>query len=113
MPRLFFGESKTTPPIVRTIITFPLKRDGLVLQNPVKSAAEKYTSSLRASYSLIGEVTREIKFSTADPIWAVKEERWDGKKYWDDLNDTKLRGVVNDQGDFEKVLFLHANHTGY
>ena len=37
---------------------------------------------------------------------------WDGKKYWDGANDGKLRGTFNDQGNFEKRLFLRANHTG-
>ena len=29
------------------------------------------------------------------------------------MNDAKLRGVVNDQGRLEKIIFLRAKHTGY
>ena len=88
------------------------KKDGLGLQNPATSAAEKYTSLLRARYYMIGAVMGDREISTADHLWSVKEERRDGKKYWDEVNDAKIRGIVNDQGNFEKRLFLYAHHTG-
>ena len=53
---------KTLPPVVGAISNFPLKKSGMVLQNPVESAEDKYTSSLCASYELIGAVTYEREF---------------------------------------------------
>ena len=82
------------------------------LQNPVTSAADKYTGLLRASYNLIGEVTGVREFSTTDHLQAVNEEMLDGKKDWDDANDSKLKVIVNDQGDVEKILFLRTKYTG-
>ena len=76
------------------------------------SVAEKYTGLVRASYNLIGEVTGVRDFSTTDHLQAVNEERLDGKKDQDDTNDSKLKGIVNDQGDVEKILFLCAKYTG-
>ena len=58
---------------------FPVKKSGMSLQKPVTSAKEKYTSSLRASCKLIGAVTDERLFSTADQIQADKEKRRTGK----------------------------------
>ena len=55
----------------------------------------------------------EREFSTSDHLRAVKEERWDGKTYWDGANGAKLRVIVNCQGDFENFIFIHAKHTGY
>ena len=113
LPRLFFGKSKTLPPVVRNISMLPPNKSGMGLHNPVTSAAEKYTSSLRSSYKLIGAVTGNREFSATDHLWLVKEENWDRKKYQDDVNDAKIRGIVNDQGNSEKRLFLCAKHTGF
>ena len=55
----------------------------------------------------------EREFSTSDHLRAVKEERWDGKTYWDGANGAKLRVIVNCQGDFENFIFIHAKHMGY
>ena len=76
------------------------------------SAADKYTSSLRASYELICAVTGERGFSTTDRLWNVKEKKQYRKKYWDGENDTKLGLIFNYEGDFKKRLFLRAKHTG-
>ena len=57
LPCLFFGISKIPPPVAGDLSMFPVKKSGLVIQNPVTSAAEKYTSSLRVSYRLISTVT--------------------------------------------------------
>ena len=51
---------------------FPEKISGMSLHNPVTSAVEKYTSSLDASYKLIGTFTDERESSTTDHILAVK-----------------------------------------
>ena len=62
--------------------------------NPVTSSADKYNSSLLVICKLIGAVTVDRGFPTADLIREVKEERQGGKKYWDDMNDAKLCGIV-------------------
>ena len=61
---------------------------------------------------MIGAFTGVRQFSTAGRLQAVNEERWDGKKDQDDANASKLKQIVNDQGDFEKLLFLCVMYTG-
>ena len=46
-------------------------------------------------------------------IWVIKEDRRDGKKDWDIVNDAKLWGIVSNQGAFEKRILLYTKHTGY
>ena len=41
-----------------------------------------------------------------------KEEWQDGKKYRDDANGEKLRGIISDQGALKKSLFLRTKHMG-
>ena len=36
----------------------------------------------------------------------------DSKKNWDTADDTKLQGIVSNQGTFEKRLFQRAKYTG-
>ena len=79
-PRLFFGRLKTLPPVVGDLSKFLVKKSGLGLQNPVTSSIDKYKISLCESCNLIGTFTGKRVFSTADHIWAVKEERQDGGK---------------------------------
>ena len=74
------------------------------LQNPVMSAQEKFTSSIRASGELIGAIKGKQVFSIG--------ERRDKKKEWDTTNDTKLNGIVSYQVAFEKLLLLHDKHSG-
>ena len=91
LPCLLFGKSKTFLPVVGTLSIFLTNKAGLVPHNPVTSTAEKCKSLLRAIYEMIGAVMGKREFSTADNLWAVKEERWDKKKYQDNANDSKLR----------------------
>ena len=100
----FLWKTENPPSIVVTLSTFAVKKAVMELHNPVASAAEKYTSSLRASYRLINIVTSEREISNADHLLAVKEDRWEGKKDRDDANEVKLRGIFNDKGDFDKSL---------
>ena len=65
------------------------------LHNTVPSVKDKYNGSLHAICKLIGAVTGEREFSTADYIREVKEEQWD-RKNWDVANDVKLWGIFND-----------------
>ena len=113
LPCLLFGIPKTLPPVVGALSKFPVKKYGLGLHNPVKSAAEKHKILLDASCDMNGAVTGEREFSTADQIWAVKEERRDGKKYWDVVNDAKLWGIISDQDAFEKRLLICSKHMGF
>ena len=111
LPCILFGRLETPPPIVGALSTLPVNKSGLGLQNYVTSAAEKYTSLLRAICKMIGAVMGDREFSTADHIREIKEERQYGKKYRDELNGTKLRGIVSDQGNSKKRLLLRAKHT--
>ena len=53
---IFLGLSKTLLPIVGALNMLLVKISGLGIQNPVKSAKEKYNSLLRASGNLISAV---------------------------------------------------------
>ena len=90
MPRLLFGKFKTLPSVVGALSTFLVKKYGLVLNNPVISARENFTSLLLASCEFICAVIGKWGFSTADHVRAVKGERCDGKKDRDITNDSKL-----------------------
>ena len=70
------------------------KKSGLGIQDSVISANEKYLSSLCTSIKLIGAVTGASEFSTTIHLQAVKEERCDGKKNWDDGNEVKLEVIL-------------------
>ena len=72
----------------------PVKKFDLGLQTPVTSADENVLISQRASIELIRAVKGEIEFSTADRPQAVKEERSDERKPQNDVNESKLEGVV-------------------
>ena len=91
---------------------FPVKKSRLYLQNPVTSLEDNCNSSICAICKLIGAVTGERAFSTADHIWAFKEEQWYGGRYWDVANDAKLWEISSNQGAFEKRLSLCVKHTG-
>ena len=45
LPRIFFGKTKTLSLVVGAISTIPVKKYGLGLLNPVKSAQENYLST--------------------------------------------------------------------
>ena len=68
LPRLFFGKSETPPLVLGTLSKLPINKSVLGLHKTVKSAAETYTSSLHASYKMIGEVTCDRRFSNADHL---------------------------------------------
>ena len=108
---VFSLEIETLLRIVGALSTFLAKKSGMGLQNPVMSAQEKYTSLLRASGELIGAVKGKPMFSTADHIREVNGGRRDKKKERDTTNDAKLKVVVCDQVDIEKLLLLHDKHT--
>ena len=53
----------------------------------------------------------EQVFSTGDHIRAVKGERRDGKKERYTVNDVKLKGIVRNQGDFDKRVTKRTRYT--
>ena len=57
-----------------------IKKSILGLQNPVASANAKYLSLIHTSSDLIRYVMGVIKFSTANHLMALREERRDEKK---------------------------------
>ena len=57
-------------------------------------------------------MTGEGKFSTADHLLLLREERCDGQNIWDDSNNAKRRGLVNDLGALDHCLILHSKNTG-
>ena len=55
-----------------------IKKYGLGLQGPVTPDNKKYQISLRDISELIGDVTGVSKFSAANHLLALREERRDG-----------------------------------
>ena len=111
LPCTFYGKSKSLPSIIGNLSTMPVKKSVLGLECPVTLANDKYQILLRASIKLIGSVTRASEFSTHDHLHAVKEERRDGKKTWDDVNAAKLKVIVKNLPTLDCYLFLRAKHT--
>ena len=89
----------------------PVNKSGLGIQNLVNSVDTKYPSSQCTSTELIWAITEEGEFSTADCLLALREESCD-KKIRDDANDDKLKGLVEDLGEYDLCLILHAKNTG-
>ena len=94
LPCLFFGLTKTLSPIVGYIHTIPVKTIGMGLLNPVASSKEKYPSSQWGNAELVQAMMRGGAFSNADHLLVIGEERRDGQKDPDDVNETKPKGLV-------------------
>ena len=112
LPRIFFGKMKPIPPVVGALIMLLLKTTGLVIQNSMISANDKYNSQLHASCKMIGAVMGKQMFSTSDHIRPSKGERGYRNKDQDIENGMKIQEIISDQGAFEKRLFLRGKHTG-
>ena len=84
----FIQKLKNLSPIVGTLSTMLVKKSGLGLLNSVTSTNEKYLSSKRSRTELIQDVMGEGVFSNGNHLLALREERRDGKKNWDDVNGT-------------------------
>ena len=112
LPCLFFGESKYLPPIVGTLSTMPVNKSNLGIQDLVTSSNDKYLSLICTSRDLIGSLAGESEFSTTYNLQAVKEERCDGKKTWDDVNNTKLDVISKNFPTLERRPFLRAKYMG-
>ena len=61
---------------------------------------------------MIRAVKGEIEFSTDNQPQAVKDEMGFGIKTWDDVNNTKLEGIVNNLKIFDRRLYIRAKQTG-
>ena len=51
-------------------------------------------------------------FSNAYHLLVIREERCDGQKIRDDVNDAKLRNLVVDLNSSDRRLILQSNNTG-
>ena len=107
---IFFWKSRSLLPTVGTLSTIPVKKYGLWLQDARISSIKKYLRSLCGSSELIGSVTGETWFSTADHLLTPREERHDEQKIRDDANDTKLKVLVNYLEVPDRRLILRAKN---
>ena len=89
-----------------------VKISGLVLQNPVTLADEKYLSLQHAITELIRVVTREGAFSTTNHLLALREDMTDRQKRWDAVNNSKVKGLVNDIEASDCCLILCTKNIG-
>ena len=91
-PHIFFGKTKTLPPVVGALSTMPVKKDRLGLLNPMESDQEKYLSSMQGSAELVRAVTGGGGFSNVDYLRTLSEDRRDGKKVRDVAYESILKG---------------------
>ena len=61
---------------------------------------------------MVGAVTGERAFSTANSLLALREEILDGLKSRDDTNKAKLKGIVKYLESLDRHLILRAKNTG-
>ena len=73
---------------------------------------EKNLSLLRVISELIGAVTGEIVFSTADCIIVLREEMRNLKKIWNDTNKAKLKVIVKEPKATDRRVIIHTKNTG-
>ena len=111
LPRLFFRKPRSPTPLIGALITVLVKKFGLGLKNPVTSTDEKYLSLQSASMELNQDVIGEGCFSTDNHLLELREEIQD-EKIWDDANDSKLKGLVDDLEAPDLRLILCAKNTG-
>ena len=78
LPRLSEEKTKPLSSIVGSLSTMPVKKTGLGLLNPVKSAKEKYLSLQRTGVGIIRAVTEGGALSNADCLLTLREEICDG-----------------------------------
>ena len=76
------------------------------------STDERFLSSQCESTELIRAVKGESEFPTADNLQAVKEERSDGRKTWDNIKEAKLEEFVKTLDAFDRHLFFRTKQTG-
>ena len=54
----------------------------------------------------------ECKFFSANHLLSLREERCDGQKNWDDVNDTKIKELVADLLSADRRLILRTKNIG-
>ena len=79
LTHILFGKSKTLSPVEGDLSTFPAKKSGKGLHNPVKSAEKKYTNFLPAICKLIVAVTDERGFQPSTTFRRLKRNVGAGK----------------------------------
>ena len=112
LPRIFFGKTKTLPPIVGALSTMLVKKDGLGLLSPVNSSLDKYLISPRGSTELIWAVMGGGELSNADHLRTLGEERRGGKKDQEAAYKTKLKGLLRYLKVTNRRLILRAKSIG-
>ena len=112
LPRIFFGNTKTLPPVVGDLRTMLVKKYGMGILNSLTLAQDKYFRYTRGSAELVRSVTGGGGLSNANHLWTLSEERRDGNKARDVAYKSRLKGlVINIQGT-DKCLLLRAKSTG-
>ena len=110
---VFYSERKKfLSPIVGSLSTTLVKKAILELLNPVTSAKDKCLSSQQSSAKLIWAVTEGGKFSNADHLLVLREERREGQKNRYDANDAKIKVLVGYLIGINRRLILRAKNTG-
>ena len=90
----------------------PVKKSVMGLLNPVTSAKEKYLISQRGSTEMGWTVTGGGSFSNSDHLRTLSEERRDGNKDQDVIQESRLKGLVRYLKGTDKRLILRAKSTG-
>ena len=112
LPRIFFGKSKTLTPFIGALSTFPVKKYRLDLQNPMTAAKDKYKVCYVQSTRWLVKSRASRRFKPLIPFRRLKGRDMTGKNDRDVTNDSKLRGIVRNQGASKKRLLLRAKHMG-
>ena len=93
-PRLFLRNTKSLSTIVGSLSKILVKKLVLGLLNPVTLAKDKYLISHRSRAEIIQAVIGGGALSNEDHILALREERSDTQKNWDDVNYATLKGPM-------------------
>ena len=108
----FLRKDKSLSPVIGALSTMQVRKSELGLLIPVTSAQENHLSSTRGSAELARAVTGGGKFSNANHLRTLSEDRRDGKESWDVAYKSRLKGLVSDLKGTDKHLLLRAKITG-
>ena len=89
----------------------PVNKSGLGILNPVTSAKDNDLSPHQEIAELIRAVTGVGAFYNCDELLALREERRNRKKNWDETNDATLKGIFGDLIVTNLLLILRAKIT--
>ena len=113
LPHLLFRKLKSLTSLIETQTTIPVKKSSLGLQNLIFSMEENDPIPRRTSTELIWSVTGKGKLSTTNHPPELREERRDRQKIWDDANNAKLRGLVENLEAPDLCLILSSKNTDF